>query len=213
MKIASIFLLLTAFAVLEGAGVSVEINGISNKIVPSSPAGLEIRPAQKIKKELQKYCVDFIVPQTKLSREWQSFEISFVPDKNKTVVVTLQSTGDRKRGISEWIEYDQLSVVNGSLHNLSFEDMSVYNELFRWRYYAKESEKINQKDAADGNNYVSVSRRFPIRQTLRVLKANQKVVIKFKARLGIPTQDPANKHFSSKQNAPKINPITVEISN
>ena len=213
MKVASIFLLVTAFAALQGAGVLVEINGVSNQIVVSNPAGLETRPARKVKKEQQKYCADFIVPQQKLSRQWQTFEISFVPDKNKTVVVTLQSTGDARRGTSEWIEYDQLSVVNGSIHNLSFEDLSVHQELYRWRYYAKETEKINQKDAADGSNYVAVTNRFPIRQTLRVLKPGQKVVIQFKARLGIPSPDPANKHFASRQNAPKSNPMTIEISN
>ena len=95
----------------------------------------------------------------------------------------------------EWIDCDKLELVNASAANLSFEQMSVKNEFYRWRYYTKTTERIGQKDAPHGKNYARVCNAKPIRQGLRVT-AGKRVTRRFMARSGGTTKMAKEKFFS-----------------
>ena len=106
-----------------------------------------------------------------------------------------------KKGMVNWTEYDKFEVENGTLLNPSFEQMNIHGEFYVWRYYTKTNCKIDQKDAADGKNYVAVNRSQPARQSIRVT-AGKKVTIKFMARNGGMTPAEAPTKYASQQNAP-----------
>ena len=183
---------------LFGAGVSVALDARNAKIKLNEPAGLSFRhPANNDPARV--YYLEFYSKED-AGPEWKQYEVSFVPEKSGHCVLGLAATEGRERGRADWIEYDKIEVVNSSLSNPSFEQMSVKNEFYRWRYYTKESERIGRKDAPDGKNYARVCRALSIRQGIR-LTAGKKVTIRFLARRGGVSELPAGKFFSD-QTAP-----------
>ena len=193
--LAGIFACCCAFA----AGVSLEIDGRAQKIKVGESTGLPtLYPSNG---ENKIYYLEFRDKET-APLTWKEYSVSFVPEKTGYVTLGFATSGDTKKGMSCWVEYDKIEVINSSLRNPSFELLSTKNEIFSWRYYTKNTEKINQKDAADGKNYIAVLRAMPVRQSMHV-KAGQKVTIKFMARSGgmTPLEKPTK--YGSDQYAPQ----------
>ena len=162
-------------------GVSVEINGQHSKLKMNQPAGLMSRhPANKNPNRI--YYREFYSKE-KAGAQWKQYEFSFVPDKSGSVTLGLSATFKKNPGKIDWVEYDKLEVTNAKLLNPSFEEFSWKKDLYAWRYYTKMSEKLNQKEAPDGKNYIRVSRSLPARQGM-IVTAGKKVTVKFMARSG-----------------------------
>ena len=165
------FLLMLLFACcMSGAfavGVAIELNAVHSQIKANQPEGLKSRHPQN--KDPKRFFYREFFSDEEPGKEWKQYEISFVPDKTGSIVLGLSSTYFRERDIVYWIDYDKLEFINATgFVNPSFEELSYKKEFFRWRYYTKQSEKLNQNDAPDGKNYARVSRSYPIRQTIAV---------------------------------------------
>ena len=133
---------------------------------------------------------------------WTEFTVSFVPDKTGSIVLGLCSGGDTKKGMNDWIEFDKLEFTNAKINNPSFEFKSVKGDIWAWRYYNRNTPKTGKDDAADGKNYLAVTRSLPARQVFFVT-AGKKVTIKFMARSGGMTPKVKEPAFFSDQTAPK----------
>ena len=195
-----------AFAV----GVAIELNAVHSQIKANQPEGLKSRHPQN--KDPKRFFYREFFSDEEPGKEWKQYEISFVPDKTGSIVLGLSSTYFRERDIVYWIDYDKLEFINATgFVNPSFEELSYKKEFFHWRYYTKQSEKLNQNDAPDGKNYARVSRSYPIRQTIAV-KAGQKVTIKFMARSAGSTARPADPKFRSDTAAGKTAPSKAAVA-
>ena len=111
-----------------------------------------------------------------LGKEWQSFSISFVSDK-PGLVFSFRVSGNN------FVDYDDIKVVNGTIYNPSFELINKANEADGWRYYAPQVIKTGKADAADGKNYITCTSKIAARQGLTVIPGKV-VTITFKARAG-----------------------------
>ena len=192
---------------LFGAGVLVELDGRNSKIGLNEPTGLSFRCLQNSDSG-QKYFGEFYAKEESGS-DWKPYEISFIPEKSGSVVLGLSATESRERDMAEWIDYDKLELVNASAANLSFEQMSVKNEFYRWRYYTKMTERCAQSDAPQGTNYARVCNAKPIRQGIRVT-AGQRATLRFMARSGGTTKMPKEQFFSD-QTAPGDDPPRLRL--
>ncbi|MBR7104962.1 MAG: hypothetical protein IKC65_08460 [Lentisphaeria bacterium] len=195
-------------AALHGAGVAVELDGRSSKIKLNAPAGLEFRYPEKFN-QAGRYFLEFYSAKEP-GREWKQYEVTFVPQKSGFCVLGLSAAEDRRRGTVLWIEYDKIELVNARAENLSFEEMNTKKEFFRWRYYTKQTEKRDQKDAFHGKNYVRVCNAKPIRQGIR-FTAGKPVTLRFMARSGGSSEIPGEKFFSD-QSAPRFRPSGKAVS-
>lgn len=181
------------------AGVALELDGRAQKIKCGEAAGLPV--LYPVKGENNAYYLEFR-DNVEAPLAWKAYSVSFVPEKTGYITFGLCTSGDTKKGMSSWVEYDKIEVVNSSLRNPSFELKSTKNDIYAWRYYTKNSEKLEQKDAPDGKNYVAALRAMPVRQSMYV-KAGAKVTIKFMARSGGMTPQEKATKFASDQYAPK----------
>ena len=183
---------------LSGAGVVIELDAGSSGIGLREVAGSSFRRRQA-NDPARKHHWEFSAGE-EAGQEWMPYEISFTPGKTGGVVLGLAATESRERGKAEWVDFDKLELVNSSVANPSFEQMSVKNEFYRWRYYTKMTEKLGQRDAAHGRNYARVCNKMPIRQGIRVT-AGKRVTLRFMARSGGTTKMPKERFFSD-QTAP-----------
>ena len=181
------------------AAVSVELDTRHNKMTTSGHEGFT--PIFPLKAPNTGFYVE--MRDTKeAGLEWKEYSFSFVPSATGSITLGLTAFDKAPKGMRDWIEYDKIEVTNATLNNPSFEFKSVKGDLWAWRYYSKESPKVGKEDAADGKNYLAVSRSCPARQGLAVT-AGKKVTIKFMARSGGMTQIVKAPAFFSDQNAPK----------
>ncbi|MBQ9503099.1 MAG: hypothetical protein IJU70_13175 [Lentisphaeria bacterium] len=200
MKKCAFILAAAVFAAgVYGAGLAIEIDGRPYKIKFSGEKGLKFFYPQK--GDARPYYLEFR-DTAELPLGWTEYSVSFVPDKTGWVTFGLSNSGNTKKGMDDWVEYDKLEIENGKLRNPSFEFMSTKGDLFAWRYYTKRTEKLDKKDAPDGKNYVAVLRDKPIRQGMYVT-AGKPVTIKFLARSGGMTPQEKEEPFFSDQNAPQ----------
>ena len=197
-KILLLIVMLAAGSILEAGGVSIILEGMHYKCKLLQPEGLPV--ARRLSGEKKEMYIDFY-DATELPLTWKAFSVSFVPEKSGSVIITVSGTYNPKKGMANWTEYDKFEVENGVLMNPSFEQLNTLGEFYVWRYYTKTSLKKDQKDAADGKNYVAVNRSQPARQTIRVT-AGKKVTIKFMARNGGMSPAEAPSKYASSQNAP-----------
>ena len=197
-KILLLIVMLAAGSILEAGGVSIILEGMHNKCKLLQPEGLPV--ARRLSGEKKEMYIDFY-DATELPLTWKAFSVSFVPEKSGSVIITVSGTYNPKKGMANWTEYDKFEVENGVLMNPSFEQLNIHGEFYVWRYYTKTNLKKDQKDAADGKNYVTVNRSQPARQTIRVT-AGKKVTIKFMARNGGMSPAEAPSKYASSQNAP-----------
>lgn len=124
-----------------------------------------------------------------LGKEWQSFSISFVSDK-PGLVFSFRVSGNN------FVDYDDIKVVNGTIYNPSFELINKANEADGWRYYAPQVIKTGKADAADGKNYITCTSKIAARQGLTVIPGKV-VTITFKARAGQKFEMPKKAWSSS----------------
>ena len=181
------------------AAVSVEFDTRHNKMTPTGHEGLKV--IYPMKAPVKDFYFEMRDTQ-EAPLEWKEYTVSFVPSKTGSITMGLSTCGDTKQGMNDWIEYDKIEVVNAKLNNPSFEFKSVKGDIWAWRYYNKETPKVGKEDAADGKNYLAVTRSYPARQGLHVV-AGKKVTIKFMARSGGMTPREKTPAFFSDQNAPK----------
>ena len=181
------------------ATVSVEFDARHSKIIAKEHSGLKALYTMKgaAKDFYFEMRADKAAP-----LEWTSYTISFVPSKSGSYVIGLSTCGDTKKGMNDWIEYDKIELVNAKLNNPSFEFKSVKGDIWAWRYYNKETPKVGKDDAADGKNYLAVTRNYTARQGITVT-AGKKVTIKFMARSGGMTPKVKTPAFFSDQVAPR----------
>ncbi len=192
------------------AGIIVEIDGRSNKVTFTEPKGLPVvYPVTK--PETKDYYMEFRAP-AKAPAQWETVEISFIPSAVGSVVLGFSGSNDRQGGMTNWIDIDNIQITNAVLHNTSFEQLNELDEFFSWRYYSKSTEKRDKTDAVDGKNYVSIAGHFPIRQSFRIRKAGDPVVIRFSIRAGGLTKIPADyKKFTSHNYAKRASSVSVMI--
>jgi hypothetical protein len=181
------------------ATVSVELDSRHSKITTTEHSGL--KPVYTMKGAAKDFFFEMRADK-EASLEWTEYTISFVPSKSGSYVIGLSTCGDTKSGMNDWIEYDKIELVNAKLNNPSFEFKSVKGDIWAWRYYNKETPKVGKEDAADGKNYLAVTRSFTARQGI-IVTAGKKVTIKFMARSGGMTPKVKTPAFFSDQNAPK----------
>ncbi|MBR7104319.1 MAG: hypothetical protein IKC65_05200 [Lentisphaeria bacterium] len=194
-------LVLAACSAAYSAGIAIEIDGQFRKIQCTKATGLKfLYPRNGATKP---YYLEFR-DTTELPLEWTEYTVTFVPDKSGYVTLGLSTSGDTKKGMNDWIEYDKLQLTNAKLNNPSFEFKSVKGDVWAWRYYTKDTAKFDKQDAADGKSYIAVTRNMSCRQGMLVT-AGKTVTIKFMARSGgmTPKKAPAGKPFFSDQTAPK----------
>lgn len=184
---------------LYSAAVSVELDTRHNKMTTSGHEG--IAPIFPLKAPNKDFYAEMRCTQ-EASLEWKEYSFSFVPSKTGSITIGLSAFDKAPKNMYDWIEYDKIEVINAKLNNTSFEFLSVKGDLWAWRYYNKATPKIGKDDAADGKNYLAVTRSFPARQGLLVT-AGKKVTIKFMARSGGMTPREKLQPFFSDQHAPK----------
>ena len=145
----------------------IELNGIYNGLTLSetSGAGFAFTTLQnnKIKNAKSFYYATGTQPITK---DWKEYSISFIPNV-KTLTLGFRSTS---ASAGNWIDIDDIKVVNGSIKNPSFEAINSKQEAACWRYYAPDCVRANKKDAADGKNYITVNSNFAMRTSGRVIE-------------------------------------------
>ena len=204
MKKFLIFLLFSA--VLSGAfaaGVALELDARGSKVKLGNTGGLSFRNTLGSKTANREFYLEAYSKEN-APLSWTAYSISFTPEKSGYVTLGLSATYVKDAKI-HWIDYDKLEIINAKIDNPSFEQLSWKKEFFHWRYYTKQSFLADQKDAADGKNYVRVSRSYPARQSIAVT-AGKKVTIKFMARSGGATVRPTDKSYRSDQTAPLVKP-------
>ena len=194
-KLLSTLVCLAVCGAAYSASVAVELDTRHSKIQCTKPEGLP--SYQRVPK--QNFFLEFNT-RKEANLEWTQYTISFVPDKTGYVVLGLCSGGDTKAGMNDWIEFDKLELTNATLNNPSFEFKSVKGDVWAWRYYNKDTPKFGKEDAADGKNYIAVTRSFSARQGMHVT-AGKKVTIKFMARSGGMTPRVKQPAFFSDQTA------------
>ena len=181
------------------ATVSIELDSRHSKITTTEHSGL--KPLYPMKGAVKDFYFEMRADKA-APLEWTSYTISFVPSKSGSYVIGLSTCGDTKKGMNDWIEYDKIELVNAKLNNPSFEFKSVKGDIWAWRYYNKETPKVGKDDAADGKNYLAVTRNYTARQGITVT-AGKKVTIKFMARSGGMTPKVKTPAFFSDQVAPR----------
>ena len=132
-----ILTLLLLGAVISGAyavGVSLELDGRSNKMKMEKTEGLVCRHPQNKSPDriyyVEAYSKENVTP------EWKKYEFSFIPEKSGSFTLGLSATYIKDSKI-HWIDYDKLEVVNAVLENTSFEQLSWKKELYRWLKYLR----------------------------------------------------------------------------
>lgn len=181
------------------AAVSIELDTRHNKLTTSGHEGF--KPIFPLKAPNKDFYVE-MRDDKEATLEWKEYSISFIPSKTGSITLGLTAFDKAPKGMYDWIEYDKIEITNATLNNTSFEFLSVKGDLWAWRYYSKLTPKIGKEDAADGKNYLAVTRSCPARQGINVT-AGKKVTIKFMARSGGMTPIVKAPAFFSDQVAPR----------
>jgi hypothetical protein len=115
-------------------------------------------------------------------KDWERYEISFVPSRHGEVRILLRSSLRGKNGQIAWVDYDAMSAKGvQELRNPSFETvLAGYAEGwdgYPWNF------RFNKNDAADGKNYIAASHDRHVIQIVAV-KAGERVTLSFYAKDG-----------------------------
>ena len=174
MKKFLIFLLFSA--VLSGAfaaGVALELDARGSKVKLGNTGGLSFRNTLGSKTANREFYLEAYSKEN-APLSWTAYSVSFTPEKSGYVTLGLSATYVKDAKI-HWIDYDKLEIINGKIDNPSFEQLSWKKEFFHWRYYTKQSFLADQKDAADGKNYVRINGVFNSKSTCSFL-VNRKAI-------------------------------------
>lgn len=168
---------------LTAAGIRIELNGqkinADFKDVNTGTLLKSIYP-KWIKDEANRSS-HLVIESTKpLSKKWQTFEFSFIPQNSGSARLMLRGQWAKRTHI-HWVEFDHLEVTGANVANPSFEmfEKGIFSD---W-YLRKENMLTNRNDAFVGKNFLRAAHDFYASQYINVTNG-KKVTVKFRARAG-----------------------------